>query len=107
MVKFVAILSLILSLIAPHGVSAHSYGHVHEHKNTEAHHSAAVEDVDRHNTEDRHCCDAVVGSCGVAVLDSCSVAWTNASLRTADRIVPPGVQRGGVDLSFDPPPPRV
>ena len=105
MIKFLAILSLILSLIAPHGATAHGDAHAHGH--ADVHHDRIAEDDGHDDNGMRHCCDAIVGGCIVAAVDERLAVWSYATPARAKSFAFCGSLSDDITLTFDPPPPRV
>ena len=107
MIKFVAMLSLILSLIAPHAVSGHGGMHSSGHDGAADHVDGATFDQQHHHGDTEHCCDAVIGGCYVADLGDGSVSPASPPpARTIIAVIHDSVS-DGVTPGFDPPPPRV
>lgn len=106
MVKWLSILALLLTvLVPPHQVTAHTVAHsfdqptVTDASNADTNHRELVEAL--------YCCDATMAGCVVAVLPpraAPSPAFIDISSKHA--ILCSG-RAGGIDISFDPPPPRV
>ena len=105
MIKWLTILALLVAVIVPHEVMAHSGKHAHELTVTVSHDGLEADRKD--HTEAPFCCDAAFGGCVTAVLPHRSVAWRTSKDIAAKHAPLAGGLTGGIDLSFDPPPPRV
>lgn len=110
MVRLIAALSLIVSLVLPHIVSAEPGAHVHDHHGMVAEKAEAAHTCKDGQCEERSvliCCEMLAGHCSTLMLQP--GAATALSLdQKSSAAWPVGTCRiDGLSLAFDPPPPRV
>lgn len=110
MVRLIAALSLVVSLVLPQFVSAEHGAHADDHHGMVAEKADAAHTCEDGQCDERSamiCCEMLAGHCSTLMLQpgtatalslnqKSSAAWPNGACRF-----------NGLSLAFDPPPPRV
>ena len=110
MVRLIAALSLIASLVLPHVVSAEPGANAHEHHGMVAEKAAAAHTCEDGQCDEQPvviCCEMLAGHCSTLMLQP-GTATARSLDQKSSAAWPGGACRfNGLSLAFDPPPPRV